>query len=134
MNAKKAKALRKLMKNMAAQQKPDEKLPEVAYREITSRAKYVMVQGKESVKEAGQVQADDAHVQASSVLGAPESNAPTEEAGIEANHVERIAKENSGLERVKIATGQVIVDPQSQRAVYKHLKKELVKVEAARRA
>lgn len=84
MNAKKAKALRKLLRNMVNQQ--PENLPEHQFIEVRNTHKEVYVTKDVTDSSEGSV------------------------------------------EKVRIFDGQKRNSPQSQRAVYLHLKKEMVKV------
>ena len=108
MNAKKAKALRKLIKNIVAQSKED--IPERQYAEITKRAKYVIVPDDE----AGSQEAIP--------------TATTEDAPITKSEVD-VTDAKPKVKRVKVATGQIINNANTQRALYLHMKRELVKTE-----
>jgi hypothetical protein len=124
MNAKKAKALRKLMKNMSAQaEKP---LPDREYMEIEKRAKYIFVQDDEIVKEPSD-ESSSWHPQTQQTEGA------TIESGLMLPGADPATAEfvkPREVRRVKIASGQIINSSNSKRALYLHLKKELRKVES----
>ena len=106
MNAKKAKALRRVMRNMTNMTE-DAKLPDRKHMEITARAsyEYVTEQAASEAVEAVIAGADTRTTRAVNDT-VPQGN----------------------VKKVKVKTGQ-IVNGESKRAVYRQLKKELTKIE-----
>lgn len=100
MNAKKAKALRKLLRNAQnLNEKNKQPVPQVAYYEMEKRRKYIEVPDPEHRGEVQSITSD---------FGS----------GVE-------TKVGPVMKKIQVAPGQLVVAPKSIRGIYKRLKKKI---------
>jgi hypothetical protein len=113
MNAKKAKALRKLLRN-AQKMNPHNNVPEVAYKEDVKKRKFVEIKARWKPSEIR-----DGLGEAPSTLDQIMVMGDVKEfSGV-------IAGDQEKIERVQIAPGQITLDRRSVRGIYHQLKKKV---------
>lgn len=118
MNAKKAKALRKMLRNWGSMTEEAANMPQRQHLEKNPGT--VMV-SREELEQAG---VDPSKYEVKNI------ESPLKKLSMDENG--HVTDQPASLYKVKVKTGTLSNDPQSKRGIYRHFKDEIVKIEKSR--
>jgi hypothetical protein len=121
MNAKKAKALRKMLRNWGGMSEESANMPQ---RQHLEKNPGTVVVTKEELLDAG---VDPTKYEVKNVQTSP----------VKVLHLDNdgnVSSDGASVYKVKVKTGTLSNDPNSKRGIYRHFKEEMVRIESSRKS